>query len=370
MHSIRLLLLAIVSCAASVLAHRRRLDANSPIAIIGGGVSGLSSARTLRRLGYTNVTIFEAGASIVPLQHRYESKNAVYDMDLIYVPALHWDGVGVQPEWASVLAEYDQSLVRVAEYDQLLRVRNASTLVPVAQVVDAVGLANASWVFFSLLESFYREHQYGGVAACLEHGIADADETWAHWISRHSLTQLATSFNRIMGLYGNFPIATYPACQVVMMLANKSPSNLAYAFAMYANASTTTSPVLPLSDLAHAWMIAVLDPTNFMRRFQHGYGRFFAKIVRADGLVFETRANVSAITPLPATDQVQVSFIDGHDRVFDAVIVAARPNQIASALPPAHPMTHLYTHVGRQTEINTNTHGVYGVAVMVQSVHH
>ncbi|KAF0691174.1 hypothetical protein As57867_017486, partial [Aphanomyces stellatus] len=175
MHSIRLLLLAIVSCAASVLAHRRRLDANSPIAIIGGGVSGLSSARTLRRLGYTNVTIFEAGASIVPLQHRYESKNAVYDMDLIYVPALHWDGVGVQPEWASVLAEYDQSLVRVAEYDQLLRVRNASTLVPVAQVVDAVGLANASWVFFSLLESFYREHQYGGVAACLEHGIADAD---------------------------------------------------------------------------------------------------------------------------------------------------------------------------------------------------
>ncbi|KAF0692870.1 Aste57867_16116 [Aphanomyces stellatus] len=167
-----------------------------------------------------------------------------------------------------------------------------------------------------------------------------------------------------MGLYGNFPIATYPACQVVMMLANKSPSNLAYAFAMYANASTTTSPVLPLSDLAHAWMIAVLDPTNFMRRFQHGYGRFFAKIVRADGLVFETRANVSAITPLPATDQVQVSFIDGHDRVFDAVIVAARPNQIASALPPAHPMTHLYTHVGRQTEINTNTHGVYGVAVM------
>jgi len=43
---------------------KRAADADAPIGIIGGGVSGIFAALTLRSLGYTNVTIFEADARV------------------------------------------------------------------------------------------------------------------------------------------------------------------------------------------------------------------------------------------------------------------------------------------------------------------
>ncbi|KAJ0395052.1 hypothetical protein ATCC90586_000411 [Pythium insidiosum] len=46
-----------------------RMPRSARIAIIGGGVSGVSAAETLVKHGFTNVVVFEAGSTIVPIQH-------------------------------------------------------------------------------------------------------------------------------------------------------------------------------------------------------------------------------------------------------------------------------------------------------------
>jgi len=53
-----------ISPAQLAAAEARASEANAPIGIIGGGVSGIFAALTLRSLGYHNVTIFESSPRV------------------------------------------------------------------------------------------------------------------------------------------------------------------------------------------------------------------------------------------------------------------------------------------------------------------
>ncbi|GLE11528.1 hypothetical protein PINS_up024003 [Pythium insidiosum] len=399
------------------------------IAIIGGGVSGVSAAETLVKHGFTNVVVFEAGSTIVPIQHAVRTAHAVYDMDLIYVPALSWTGSGLESRYEAVLREYQQELVPVTEFTSLSRenwdlpdaTRNSDerwrvvdhngTVVPQLRewldlpLTPELGRRRLDEVqrFFHQFAPFFREHQYSGIQACLRHEIAWRNETFADWTQRHDFSVLHESAAHILGLYGNFPVGSSPACQVLMLLANKMPSILGPALVLASQQRDfelwqRESALGPLHDTMLLWFAQIaIDMPSFMRRFRHGYGAFFASVVLRNRIDYRTNSRVAQLEPfVDATSGRQrvrvhlttpsaspstaaspaisagasstASASASSELEFDAVLVTGRPDQVHHILPENHPMTPLYDVVKQHSQAVSQAHGVYGVAIVSFSV--
>ncbi|GBG71052.1 hypothetical protein CBR_g8351 [Chara braunii] len=335
------------------------------IAIVGGGVSGVSAAETLVKHGLTNVVVFEAGTTIVPIQHAVRTTHAVYDMDLIYVPALSWSGSGLEERYEAVLREYQQELVPR---------------------------------FFHLFAPFFRRHQYSGIQACLRSGIAWHNETFAEWAQRHGFDEvLFEGAAHILGLYGNFPVGSSPACQLLMLLANKMPSILGPSLVLASRQRDfevwkRESPLGPLHDTMLLWFAEIaIDMPSFMRCFRHGYGSFFTSVALRNRIDNRINARVARLEPFQdatmGRQRVHVHLHGaasaagaggdappiaiegglgggGDDNVFDVVIVTARPDQVHDVLPDGHPMKPVYEVVKEHAVNVAHSHGIYGVAVL------
>ncbi len=62
----------------------KKPNKDSKIAIIGAGIAGLTAAHTLRKLGYDNITIFEASDRIGGKIHSIEKDGSIYELGAIY----------------------------------------------------------------------------------------------------------------------------------------------------------------------------------------------------------------------------------------------------------------------------------------------
>ncbi len=54
------------------------------IAIIGAGISGLTAAHTLKKLGYDNITIFEANDRVGGKVHTVEIDGYIYELGAVF----------------------------------------------------------------------------------------------------------------------------------------------------------------------------------------------------------------------------------------------------------------------------------------------
>ncbi|KAJ3332727.1 hypothetical protein HDU76_013274 [Blyttiomyces sp. JEL0837] len=343
------------------------------IGIIGGGVSGLSAARTLRRAGYSSVKVFESGSTVVPIQHAVYDNGNAYDMDLIYIPALNWKGVGIEEEWGDVFDEYGVELVKVVEYDQVSTISKNEMVKDGYEFIEKISPVTAETVkewahevmdFYNATHRFYETHQYSGVQGCLKSGVAYPNETLQDWFTRHNFKLVTQSISKLMGLYGNTPVRQSPACHALMMLANKLPCILGplSAETVIENKHQLALPNFP--DTVLTWISAAGgDLKNFMRRVKRGYGHLFSSIVLQDRIDYRPRHIVTSIKPHQG-GKVDLTFIDGRVKSFDVVIVAARPNQIYNILPTEHPMRSLYEVVNSNTKEMRDEFGVYGVAII------
>ncbi|KAJ0391491.1 hypothetical protein ATCC90586_010787 [Pythium insidiosum] len=361
-------------------------------------------------------------------------------MDLIYVPALSWAGSGLESRYEAVLREYHQELVPVTEFTSLSRenwdlpdptlnpderwrvVDHNGTVVPqLREYLDLelspeLGRRRLDEVqrFFHRFAPFFREHQYSGIQACLRHDIAWRNETFADWTRRQDFEVLHESAAHILGLYGNFPVGSSPACQVLMLLANKMPSILGPALVLASRQRDfelwqRESPLGPLHDTMLLWFAQIaIDMPSFMRRFRHGYGAFFASVVLRNRIDYRTNSRVSRLEPFedPVSGRQRVrvhltapsspspmaavvstgasgvpkaaattgagasavSALPSSEFEFDAVLVTGRPDQVHHILPESHPMTPLYGEVKRHSQAVARSHGVYGVAIVSFSV--
>ncbi|MEW6442850.1 MAG: FAD-dependent oxidoreductase [bacterium] len=92
-----------------------RIPKESRIAIIGAGVSGLTAARTLKKLGYNKITLFEAKDRIGGKVHSIEKDGLFYEMGGVFVPEEFETIKGLASEYGSSLTkkqELKTALVR------------------------------------------------------------------------------------------------------------------------------------------------------------------------------------------------------------------------------------------------------------------
>ncbi|KAI8909655.1 hypothetical protein EDD86DRAFT_247016 [Gorgonomyces haynaldii] len=344
------------------------LPKSSSIAIVGGGVSGLSAARTLTQHGFSNVVVFEKGSTVVPVHHAVKPEQAVYDLDLIYIPALNWKGVGVDEEYLSILREYKQPLI--SRMPEFFRVARFSDDKPDAWDLDDDVFSKEKTLkqtselvrFTEMYAAFYRNHSYDGVHECLNHGLAWKNESFGQWAVRNDFPLIRDSIVKLLALYGNMPVENAPACQILFVLANKGPSMLGTLMGQAADqpdfdASQDYDPLLL------SWIASVTaDRSKFVHRLVHGYGKFFSAIALQERIDYRLGAEVTKLTPLE--NQVQVQTKNGNSEKFDVVIVSGRPTQVAHVLPESHPMQSLYQVVSDHAKELRQKTGIYGVAVV------
>lgn len=368
-----------------------KLQKTARIAIIGGGVSGLSAAKTLVTNGFNNVIVFEGGLNIVPLQHTVNTECNVYDMDLIYIPALSWTGAGIETEFQNLLQECNTELIPVSEFEhfsmnddwkqdpdtQYISLPNGTSIPKLNEYANSKfpPQVTKEWYdeivrFFALCQPYFVKHQYSGVHRCMQEKFTLPNETFDSWIKRHNFPLTMSSIVRILALYGNTSIREAPACQILMMLANKLPSILGPILALLSRQEGFAALVreTPLNDILVKWLELIGQNTpNFMRRVKRGYSQVFTDIAIKYRIDYRTNLRVQTIiTDVDSSQKIRLIFQndDMKSEEFDNVIIAGRPDQVCDILPDHLQMKRLFAEVKCNVEAYTESHGVYGVAIV------
>lgn len=380
-----------LSCAA----HVQALHRDAKIAIVGGGVSGLSAARTLTKHGFSHVTVFEKGNKVVPLQQFYQSeKNNFYDMDLIYIPSTNWFGADADPEFIKVIDEYKSELINGEEYKYINRdywMTNASF--PMISTSDGkkIPLLTSSITdiqfpyeqgrqLYSALRRFMRTHfaffqknKYGGINECYKQGIAYKNETFNDWVVRYNYQPMFFYYTKpTLALFGNSIAGNVSACSIIMQISNVGTNTLAAVASMASKQPYYESLKRDYSDIPNAiesaWQRkASGDYSAMIKKNKFSYNYFFTHIVEKEHLDFRLNTEVTKINPV--ADKVEIQLKNTDSLLFDIVIVAGRPSQVHYILDQSIPMKSLYEQVATGTTQLMKQWGVYGSMVIRADVH-
>ena len=363
----------------NLISARKSSKPRRTVAVIGGGVSGLGAARRLSLSPEYEVTVLEAGPEPVPKQTRLDNNGNTLDLDIIYLPGISWTGYGTEERWSDLINLYGPTeLIPANEYNTNLFMKDDGTLIPGDVTLPTeVLLSRLEELvrFIDDYQDYFATSQYKGVANCLASGFALAEETYEDWCTRNNFPYIQQTMAETFALFGNLPVASASACQVFGLFDNKAPASFAFRiFAIQAILSFRgigpDQYGLTIPELAQEWIQGLQDEGlgTILFTYEGGYGSFFRRVAKQAALDYRTNSKVTSVEKLPSDDGIKITLESGSSLIFDEVIVATRPEQALSFIPPTHPMAPLFESVPNNFDFWVTQVGIYAVAFVQANV--
>jgi hypothetical protein len=311
--------------------------ANKKIAVIGGGVSGLFAARELKKQGYSNIVVYEAGSELAGTTDTYKVKDGVHDLSTNFIPVGSF--FGGKSDVSKLFEEYGLETQPLPKFKWLFADSaspSTKTFWPgphiFADLEDEREIAASMLFGFQVLKE----------AAAFE-TVLDCEKVYGNTLTWSQLSQVAPfkdhpAFTRLAAFMTDAMLSgssqDLPACYTIMLRADWMAATIASVL--------VEGQFPPLPFLDSALLELMLNPQIKAGQTRDycpvGYQKFFEALAEQEELDIHLNSPVTRIET-PKNAQSKIKLWVGEKRnphLFDYVVVAARPKDARRFLEDDH----------------------------------
>lgn len=332
---ILLTLLVVQGLACAYAEHLRRTNEieipqkSDRVAIIGGGVHGIFTARALKKGGYTNVVVYEKEESLAGVTESFAPTNGghVFEYSTKFIPADSPFKPGMPADMNALLAEYGMTArpyaVPIINYLHTAEVIYPlpEVLLPYAATPEGQQLLVANMIAgFELIKAAVGAGKTP--EALIEAGIVLKTETWADFADRIQLPAFTDLCTFLHDAFLGGPAIAHPAAIVLNVRAVYMSS---YIKAILSGLGIGPTTALPISDELRGVLANPFPGTSYV--INEGYQRLFEAIVEQDNIEVCLGCAVTKIKKVNGNARGTVDVYAGNKgkQSFDHVIIASRP---------------------------------------------
>jgi predicted NAD/FAD-dependent oxidoreductase len=179
------------------------------IAIIGAGVSGILTAVELKKLGFTNVTLYEKAERITSLTTTLMHDNHAFDLSTKLIPAIGLTHAGVYPPLQELLTVTGVTLepTPIPQFFDFARQR----FLKIPACMNDYSKLKIIRDFVKAYQLLLRIGACENLATLYSTDLVKADESIMAWAARHRIEAFGTFTSYLVDLFNMGPAAEVPA---------------------------------------------------------------------------------------------------------------------------------------------------------------
>lgn len=318
-------------------------NASKRVAVVGGGASGILSARELQRLGYT-VTIFEASDRIGGLSTTIDVKGMSYDLSTIFMSSGDFKNSGLTAEMDILLHEAglrENIIPWAGATKQLISPTRMVDFLPLS-IIGALQKGNGQDVLneifagLAIIEGLVTQDAQGVAAASSGEVDVDTSETFNEWADRVGAGCLRDFLEPLTDSLMGGPSGVASATYVLNQRARLGPQAVVNLVLFVIK---TMSDILQAPDISKAPLsiqkLIARGPVPSWMSFDsaHGFQIFWESLVESHGLDIQLESPVEHILLRDDVkkDGIGIS-VGGKVETYDGVVLALPPYATASIL--------------------------------------
>ena len=303
-------------------------SAKERVAIIGGGVSGISCAYLLKKKGYKDVTIVEKGSKVGGVIQSIRVRGKVYDKAAMFVPGSGLSGPGIETLLEEMIQFSGEKLVPALDFAAYDAQNSTVEVLPdILKKYSPEALQDQLVRGLSYHTAYIRCFQEG--LSCGECSLCDStnpSESLHEWGARLGVPAYSDLVVYVVDGLGGGPLSFSPAGRVLLVTSFWSPAEVIRVLDFLEFSPTD----LPDGTLPNVIALLSQTPQRWWF-FKRGYQKFLAKVVRKLRIRVRLRTTVDELKFMPALKKWKLRTNRGS-RLFDQVIVTTPPQATLSFL--------------------------------------
>lgn len=312
------------------------------IAVVGAGPSGLFAAIELRRLGYRDVTVFEASDDVAGTACTKTVQGHVFDLSTKFVPAITLSGDRLYDPLEQMMA--DTGMTLLPSKDAIFFDPEAREVVQRPAPLTEINILEFVTDFVDAYHVLQQIDACEGIWGLVKSGALGPGETVQQWGERHRAEGFAAFSAYLSDVFSGGPSVRDHAGYVLksrvhfvggylqsLFHKNRLLPLLVQAYDIVESVVEGEDPRVDLEEIRAFLSAPVSETNNFI--LKEGYKTFFRRLAAHEALDVRTSMGVRAVTPR-AEGRVEIGFDDVASEVFDRVLLTCPPAAIGSMFPP------------------------------------